>query len=57
LIRFATRFLHDERGATAIEYSMILAGIFLVILGAYQLVASKATTRFNEAAAAIVAAI
>jgi len=29
-----TRFLADERGATAIEYSLLIAMLTLVILGA-----------------------
>ena len=34
--RFLSRLLRDESGATAIEYGMILALMFLVILGALQ---------------------
>lgn len=34
--RFLSRLLRDEGGATAIEYGMILALMFLVILGALQ---------------------
>jgi len=34
--RFLSRFRRDESGATAIEYGMILALMFLVILGALQ---------------------
>jgi len=54
--RFIQRFARDESGATAIEYGLIIAGIFLVILAAVQLFASNATTKFNEASEAIVAA-
>jgi pilus assembly protein Flp/PilA len=36
LRRFLSRLLRDESGATAIEYGMILALMFLVILGALQ---------------------
>ena len=54
MIRFSSRFLRDERGATAIEYGLIIAGIFLAILAAVQLVAGNATTKFNNASDAIV---
>jgi pilus assembly protein Flp/PilA len=43
------RFLADEAGATAIEYGMILALMFLVILGAVQAFANSGTGVFNLA--------
>ncbi|CAN5158267.1 hypothetical protein BH09PSE2_BH09PSE2_11170 [soil metagenome] len=31
---FAERFLHDEGGATAIEYGLIVCAISIVVIGA-----------------------
>jgi pilus assembly protein Flp/PilA len=56
LSRFLTRFAKDESGATAIEYGLIIATIFLVILAAVTLFANNATNKFNEATQAIVEA-
>ena len=56
LSRFLTRFAKDESGATAIEYGLIIATIFLVILASVTLFADRATDKFNDATAAIVAA-
>ncbi len=50
-------FLADERGATAIEYGLIIALIFLVILASVQLFAANTTALFQEIAAAVDAAI
>jgi pilus assembly protein Flp/PilA len=41
------RFLTDERGATAIEYGMICALIFLVIVSAVTLFSDRATAMFT----------
>ncbi|MEA3030812.1 MAG: pilus assembly protein Flp/PilA [Sphingomonadales bacterium] len=38
----------DERGATAVEYGLILALIFLAIVGAISLVASTTTGMWNN---------
>ena len=43
------RFLDDEGGATAIEYGLIVAMIFLAIISAVQLFANNATGGFNGA--------
>jgi pilus assembly protein Flp/PilA len=56
VIRFANRFIRDESGATAIEYGLLLALMFLAILGAVTLFADNATTKFNDASDAIVSA-
>jgi pilus assembly protein Flp/PilA len=53
---FLTRFAKDEGGATAIEYGLIVATVFLVILASVTLFADRATSKFNDATAAIVAA-
>lgn len=40
----------DERGATAIEYGLIAAGIAVVIITAVQGIGSSLTTVFNNVA-------
>jgi len=40
-------FLRDEGGATAIEYGIMVALIFVVILGAVTLFATNATAMFT----------
>ena len=52
--RFLTRFLRDESGATAIEYGLLLAMMFLTILAAVTLFADNSTKKFNDASDAIV---
>jgi len=47
--RFLSRFRRDESGATAIEYGMILALMFLVILGALQAFGGTGSGIFNTA--------
>lgn len=49
LRRFLSRFQRDESGATAIEYGMILALMFLVILGALQAFGGTGSGIFNTA--------
>jgi pilus assembly protein Flp/PilA len=51
--RFLHRFGADARGATAIEYGLIAALIFLVIIGAMTLFGETATTVFSVATNAI----
>lgn len=51
------RFLKNDSGATAIEYGLIVAMIFLVVLGAVSLFASRATGTFDKVSAAVSAAI
>ena len=53
MTRLIRRFLNDERGATAIEYALIVAMIFLVIVGAVSLFASKTTGTFNKVSTAV----
>ena len=43
------RLLADEAGATAVEYGLIIACIFIAVLGAYSLFASNATNMYNTA--------
>ena len=51
--RFLVRLTRDERGATAIEYGLIAALVFLVILGAVTLFSENATNMLIGAANAI----
>jgi pilus assembly protein Flp/PilA len=50
------RFFQDERGATAIEYSLIAALISLAILGGVGIVADGVGNLFTSSAAEIVKA-
>lgn len=50
-------FLKDDTGATSIEYGLIVATIFLAIVGAVQLFANNSTGAFNQAMATIENAI
>lgn len=47
--RFIARFLRDEAGATAIEYGIILALMFLVILSAVTAFGGSSSGIFNTA--------
>lgn len=40
---FLSRFLKDEGGATAIEYAMILAGVFLIMISAVTAFGNRVT--------------
>lgn len=53
LRRFLTRFRRDDSGATAIEYGMILALMFLVILGALNAFGASGSGVFNTAMASL----
>ena len=41
-------FLADRSGATAVEYSLIVACIFLAIVGGVSLFAGNETTMYNH---------
>ncbi|HOV03215.1 MAG TPA: Flp family type IVb pilin [Kaistiaceae bacterium] len=41
------RFLRDERGTTVIEYTLIAAGIAVVIIGAIGAVGAAITDKFD----------
>ncbi len=47
------RFAQDESGATAIEYGLIAALIFLVIVGGVTLLSGNVAGMFDRTAAAI----
>ncbi|MFP5296057.1 MAG: hypothetical protein A2623_00505 [Caulobacterales bacterium RIFCSPHIGHO2_01_FULL_70_19] len=55
--RFLSRFRNDERGATALEYGLIIALIFLVILSALTAFGATGSGIFNTAMDAIRAAM
>ncbi len=42
-----TRFLQDQKGATAIEYGLIAAGISVAIIAAVQSVGGSLQNTFN----------
>ena len=42
------QFLHDDKGATAIEYGLIAAGIAVAIIAVVQGVGTKLTTTFQS---------
>ena len=50
---FIARFLHDQSGATAIEYGLIAAGIAVVIIAAVNAVGTALDAKLNAAATAI----
>ena len=47
--RFISRFMSDESGATALEYGIILALMFLVILSALTAFGGTGSGIFNNA--------
>ncbi len=42
------KFIHDESGATAIEYGLIAAGIAVAIIAAVQGLGTKLTSTFQS---------
>ena len=55
--RFLARFGLDENGATALEYGLIIALIFLTILGALTAFGNATSELFNNAMNALRAAM
>ena len=51
--RLLARFVDDERGATAIEYCLIAAGLSIVIVTAVNGVGSALNTKFTDISASI----
>ncbi|MCC8936901.1 MULTISPECIES: Flp family type IVb pilin [Bradyrhizobium] len=45
---FIVSFLHDESGATAIEYALVATGIAIAIIAAVNGVGSKLSGTFNS---------
>ena len=48
-----TRFLRDERGATAVEYGLICALVFLVIITSVTTFGNKTTNIMSRVSTAI----
>jgi pilus assembly protein Flp/PilA len=48
MLKLLTRFWRDQSGATAIEYSLIAAGIALVIITAVKGIGTKLNTTFGS---------
>ncbi|MFG3594846.1 Flp family type IVb pilin [Bradyrhizobium sp. RDI18] len=46
--RILERFVGDERGATAIEYCLIAAGISIVIVSAVNGIGTTLSTKFSD---------
>ncbi|MEJ0066848.1 MAG: Flp family type IVb pilin [Caulobacteraceae bacterium] len=51
--KFATRFVQDQSGATAIEYGLIVALIAVVIITAVSTLGSNLNTSLTAAGSAI----
>ena len=51
--RLLARFVDDERGATAIEYCIIAAGISIVIVTAVIGIGTALSTKFVEVSSSI----
>lgn len=56
-MKFFTKLLRDEQGATAIEYGLIGALISVAIIGGLQAFAAEGTGVFNVAMDAVSAAL
>lgn len=52
-----SRFLTDDRGATAIEYALIAALIALIVIGCFTVLAGSLSDLFGSTAAKLTAAI
>ncbi|MBV1704003.1 MAG: Flp family type IVb pilin [Hyphomicrobiales bacterium] len=50
MLKSATRFAQDESGATAVEYGLLCALIFIAIIAAVSLFAHNTQTMFNAIA-------
>lgn len=50
MLNIVTRLLHNERGATAIEYGLIAALIAVAAISAFQLVGTNLSGVFNTIA-------
>jgi pilus assembly protein Flp/PilA len=51
--RMLAKFLNDERGATAIEYGLIAAGISVAIIAVVQGVGTSLNTTFTSVQTAL----
>jgi pilus assembly protein Flp/PilA len=48
MAKLFARFMHDESGATAIEYGLIAAGISLAIIAVVNGLGSNLNTKFTD---------
>jgi pilus assembly protein Flp/PilA len=55
--RFSLKLLANQDGATAVEYGLIVACIFLAIIGGLTLFAGNETSMYNNVSTTISAAI
>lgn len=55
--KFVDILIHDENGATAIEYGLIATLIVVVLIGAINLISSDLNNTFNTVANAVTPAI
>ena len=55
--RFALRFLASEEGATAVEYGLIIACIFLAMIGGLSLFASNENKMYTTISTTVSGAI
>ena len=53
MLKFILHFLHDDRGATAIEYGLIAAGISVAIIAVVQGLGSSLNTTFTSVSTAL----
>ena len=53
MVRFLKTLGHDERGATAVEYGLILALIFLAIVGALETFGKTTITMWDTVSAKV----
>ena len=57
MVEFLRNLGRDTRGATAVEYGLILALIFLAMIGGLQAFGASATTMWSRIATAAAAAM
>ena len=53
MVRFLKTLGHDERGATAVEYGLILALIFLALVGALETFGKTTITMWNHVSSTV----
>ena len=53
MVRFLKRLGHDDRGATAVEYGLIVALIFLAMIGGVQTFGNTAISMWNNISATV----
>jgi len=53
MLQVLRRFLDDDRGATAIEYGLIAAGIAVAIIVTVQALGTQLTTTFSSVSSSL----